>query len=82
MDREEAKEFVTTVEASSSEKKMLEQYEPSEATVGFTAKIPDDADVDPEAVQNELSDLAREKAREEVLERWEMYIRKEMEDDD
>jgi hypothetical protein len=79
MDSEEAKQYVTEVSVSSSETKQIEQYEPSEASVGFTAEVP--ADEDPQAVQEALSELAREQARSEILERWEAHLRKEMDED-
>jgi hypothetical protein len=81
MDEAEAKEFVTEVQASASEKKQLDQYEPAEGHVSFTAEVPDDADVDPVELQRKLGDMATEEAKMQVMQRYESYIRKEMEDE-
>lgn len=79
MNEDEALEYVTTVEVSASEKKQLDQYEPAEGYVGFVAEVPDD--VDPLEVERVLSDLATEEAKMQVMQRYESYIRKDMDDE-
>lgn len=75
MDKDQALEHVTEIEVSAGEKRMLEQYEPAEAHVTYTAAVPDG--VDPEAVQEALSSKAASDAKRAVLRRWEEYLRKQ-----
>lgn len=79
MEQEDALEYVTEVEVSASEKKQLKQYEPAEGSVSYTAEVPDD--VDPLEVQERLSELAVEEAKLQVMQRYESYIRKDMDDE-
>lgn len=79
MNTEQAKAAVTEVAVSASEKKQLDQYEPAEATVGFTATVPEG--VDAVELRQELSDMATEQAKAQVLARWEEYIRQDMDDE-
>jgi hypothetical protein len=73
MDRDEALGQVTEVSVSASEKKILDDYEPAESTVQLTAEVQDD--MDPVEVEEELSKVAQERAKRNVLRRWESYLR-------
>ena len=73
MNRDEALDQVTEVSVSASEKKQLDQYEPAEATVKLTAEVQDD--MDPVELEEELSQVAQDRAKRDVLRRWESYLR-------
>ena len=74
MDREDALEEVTEVTVSASEKKQLDDFEPAEAYVSYTASVGESQD--PTALREELSQQAEEDAKRAILRRWEEYVRK------
>jgi hypothetical protein len=79
MEKEDALDLVTEVEVSASEKKILDDYEPFEGQVSYTATVPEEVDV--EEVQQTLADLATQEAKMQVMQRYESYIRKDMDDE-
>lgn len=74
----DALENVTEVSVTASEKRMLDDYEPYESRVTVTAEVGEDDDVD--SIEAELTEWVSAKVTENVLERYEAYIRKEMDE--
>jgi hypothetical protein len=74
VDKQEALDCVTEVTVSASKKKQLDQYEPIEGHSSFTATVPEGAD--PEEVEEALNELVWDAVEENVMERWERYVRK------
>jgi len=79
MDRADALENVTEVTATASETKQIQQYEPSEATVSYTATVPED--VHPAVLERQLEKQAQEDAKRMITRRVEEQIRKEEDED-
>lgn len=78
MDRKEALSHVTEVTAKSSETVQIKQYEPSEATVSYTASVPED--VHPAVLERQLEKQAQEDAKRMITRRVEEQIRQEAEE--
>lgn len=78
MDRKEALSHVTEVTATASETKQIQQYEPSEATVSYTASVPED--VHPAVLERQLEKQAQEDAKRMITRRVEEQIRQEAEE--
>jgi hypothetical protein len=78
MDRKEALSNVTEVTATASETKQIQQYEPSEATVSYTASVPED--VHPAVLERQLEKQAQEDAKRMITRRVEEQIRQEAEE--
>jgi len=79
MDTDDALDTVTEIEVLATEKRQLDQYEPATAHVSVTAELGEGDDV--EEVRKELGGYVQEKAKEQILNRVEQHIRKEMGDD-
>jgi len=75
MDRKDALDLVTEVTASASETKQVQQYEPSEAYVEYTAEVPED--VNPAVLERQLEKQAQEDAKRMITRRIEEQIRQE-----
>lgn len=68
---------VNEVEVSATRKKQLDQYEPATSHVSLTAEVPDDADV--REFVAELQQEAGEMARDDILQKYEAYVKRELE---
>lgn len=75
MDDKELSDRITEVSVSASKKKQLEQYEPINEHVEFTAEVRDGDD--PEEVADALEDQAWEQVEQGVMERYETHVRKD-----
>jgi hypothetical protein len=75
MDRASALEHVTEVTAEASETKQVSQYEPSEATVSYTAEVPEG--VHPVLLEEELGEQAQEDAKKMIMRRVEEQVRQD-----
>jgi hypothetical protein len=75
MNRADALDCVTEVTAKASETKQISQYEPSEATVSYTAEVPED--VHPAVLERQLEKQAQEDAKRMITRRVEEQIRQE-----
>jgi hypothetical protein len=75
---DDALDNVKKVEVSASRKKQLDQYEPATSHVSFTAEVPEGADV--EDFVKQLQDRAGEMAKNDILRKYEAYVKRELED--
>lgn len=75
MNRQNALDLVTEVTASASETVQIKQYEPSKATVEYTATVPEDKD--PAMVEMHLERQAQEDAKRMITRRIEQNIKNE-----
>ena len=75
MERKSALDLVTEVTAAASEKVQIQQYEPSEAYVEYTAQVPEDEN--PALVELQLEKQAQEDAKRMITRRIEEQVRQE-----
>jgi len=78
MDRADALNCVTKVTATASETRQIQQYEPSEAQVSYTAEVPEG--VNPAVLERQLEKQAQEDAKRMIMRRVEERVRNENDD--